>query len=112
MLAGAIKKPDPVPVDPPTSEAELEGDEEDLVILITADGTILFNDTPVPDDGTLVRSAAVWIGAAPGITIQLKADGNADAARVIEIMGLLRQAGARSLVLLTIGKSPAVGGTP
>ncbi len=103
MLAGAIEKPDPVEVEPPRSDAEEEGDEEDVVILIGAEGEVAFQDKPMADDSELVRTAAVWLAYRPNSAVQLKADGGADAARVIEVMELLREAGVRSLVLLTVG---------
>ncbi len=103
MLAGAIEKPDPLAVDLPQSEAETQGDIEDLVILIDGSGRVAFQDTPMPNDAELVRTATIWFAYNPTVTIQLKADAQADAARVISVMELLREAGARSLVLLTVG---------
>ena len=103
MLAGAIERPDPVSVSPPRSESELSSTEEDVVILVGEDGTVVFQDTVMGDDSELVRTATVWFAARPDSSIQLKADAGADAARVIEVMELLREAGAQYLVLLTVG---------
>ncbi len=105
MLAGAIEKPDPLDVAPPQSAAEEAGDVEDLVILIDADGRLAFNGQPLTNDADLVRAATIWIAYQPATGIQLKADAEVDAVRVIQVMDLLREAGARSLVLLTVGGS-------
>jgi len=103
MLAGAIERPAELPVDLPQSASEEAGEEEDVVILISADGSIAFRSTVMGDDGELVRTATVWFSARPDSSIQLKADAEADAVRVIEVMELLRQAGANYLVLVTVG---------
>lgn len=103
MLAGSIERPDVMEVEPPSSESQITNVEDDVAILVSADGTVAFQDTMMPDDQALVRTATVWFSARPQSTIQLKADAGADAARVIKVMELLREAGARFLVLLTVG---------
>ena len=107
MLAGAIEKPDEIDVAPPVSETELASAEEDVVILIGTDGSVAFQGQVMPSDQELVRTATVWFAVRPESSIQLKADADADAARVIEVMELLREAGAQYLVLLTVGGSPS-----
>ena len=59
------------------------------------------------NDAELVRTATVWFALKPDSSIQLKADADADAARVIQVMELLREAGAQYLVLVTVGGAPA-----
>ena len=103
MLAGAIEKPDPVSVTPPQSVSDLQSTEEDVVILIDADGTVVFQDQVMRDDSELIRTATIWFAARPDSSIQLKADSEAEAVRVIEVMEALREAGAQYLVLLTVG---------
>lgn len=103
MLAGSIEKPDPLDVAPPISESELMSDIEDVSILIDADGAVAFQDREMASDDELVRTATVWFAARPGSSIQLKADADAEAARVIKVMEVLREAGAQYLVLLTVG---------
>ncbi len=103
MLAGAIKRPEVVPVTPPASQAEEPGMEEELIVLVGADGAVVFNGQLMSDDSVLIRTAALWLLYHPDSAIQLKADADAEAARVIEVMERLRDAGARSLVLLTVG---------
>ena len=103
MLAGSITKPEIIPVSPPKSESRLQSEIEDVVILIGEDGSVAFQGRGMADDSELVRTATVWFAARPDSSIQLKADSQADAVRVIEVMELLRQAGARYLVLVTVG---------
>ena len=103
MLAGAIKRPDNIDVVLPESTSELSSEIEDVVILIGEDGTVAFQGHVLRDDQELVRTATVWFAAQPDSAIQLKADADAEAVRVIEVMELLRQAGARVLVLVTVG---------
>lgn len=103
MLAGAIERPPALDVSPPSSESELSSNEEDVVILISKDGSIAFQGDVMRSDEELVRTATIWFASRPESSIQLKADAEAEAARVIEVMELLREAGAQYLVLLTVG---------
>ena len=103
MVAGAIERPDPIDVSAPTSASELTGDVEDVVILVGPDGEVAFQGRVMPNDPALVQTATIWFAARPDSSIQLKADAQAEAARVIEVMELLREAGAQYLVLLTVG---------
>ena len=103
MLAGAIERPEAIEIAPPTSESDLSSAEEDVVILVGEDGSIAFQGQVMRSDAELVRTATVWFAARPDSSIQLKADAEADAARVIKVMELLREAGAQYLVLLTVG---------
>ncbi len=103
MLAGAIERPAPVAVTPPRSDTELASEVEDVVVLVGADGDVAFQGQVMPDDGEFVRAATLWFAVRPDSSIQLKADADADAARVIEVMELLREAGAQYLALVTVG---------
>lgn len=103
MLAGAIERPEKIPVSPPKSASQLSGQVEDVVILIGEDGAVAFQGRQMVNDAELVRTATVWFAARPNSSIQLKADADADAARVIRVMELLREAGAQYLVLVTVG---------
>ena len=107
MLAGAIERPETIEVSPPTSESELSSDVEDVVILVSKEGSVAFQGRPMTNDAELVRTATVWFALKPDSSIQLKADADADAARVIQVMELLREAGAQYLVLVTVGGAPA-----
>ena len=103
MLAGAIERPEELDVSPPISASDEASNVEDVVILVDKDGSVAFQGTVMPSDFELVRTATVWFAVRPDSSIQLKADADADAARVIEVMELVREAGAQYLVLLTVG---------
>ena len=105
MLAGAIERPDEMAIELPQSESELMSETEDVVILVDSDGRVAFMDRVMRDDGELLRTATVWFATRPDSSIQLKADSEADAARVIEVMEVLRESGANYLVLITVGSS-------
>lgn len=107
MLAGAIERPETLEVSPPSSESELSSDVEDVVILVSKEGSVAFQGRQMMNDAELVRTATVWFALKPDSSIQLKADADADAARVIQVMELLREAGAQYLVLVTVGGAPA-----
>ncbi|MCG8443146.1 MAG: biopolymer transporter ExbD [Caulobacterales bacterium] len=107
MVAGAIERPDVLPVDLPRSASDAAGEEEDVVILVARDGSIAFQGQRIDDDAAFVRAAAIWFAVRPDSSIQLKADGEAEAARVIEVMELLREAGAQFLMLVTVGGGAA-----
>ncbi len=107
MLAGAIERPETLNITPPQSVSELASAEEDVVILVDADGAVAFQGQLMRSDQELVRTATVWFATRPDSSIQLKADANAEAKRVIQVMELLRGAGAQYLVLLTVGGSGA-----
>jgi len=105
MLAGSIEQPPVLNVAPPVSASDEAGAEEDVVILIDEDGVVAFQGRVMRDDPELLRTATVWFAARPQSSIQLKADTDAEAVRVIEVMELLREAGAQYLVLITVGGS-------
>ena len=105
MLAGSIERPDEISVSPPRSASQEASDVEDVVILVGRDGSVAFQGRPVASDAELVRTATIWFAARPDSSIQLKADAEAEAARVIEVMELLREAGAQYLALVTVGGS-------
>lgn len=111
MLAGAIEQPEELDVAPPASESHEASEVEDVSILVAEDGTVAFMGVRMGSDDELVRTATVWFARRPDSSIQLKADAETDAARVIEVMELLREAGAQYLVLITVG-APVERGAP
>lgn len=99
MLAGQLTASDPFTVEPPVSLAEEQAQEREMTILMGADGRLAL-------DGAVVEVAAlreaVQTRAERGRIgeVRFKADGQADAAQVVAIMELLREAGVESLHLL------------
>lgn len=105
MLAGAIERPDPVPVDLARStsldfsDAE---DDRDLIVTVDAGGALYIEEERL-SEAALARQVADTLAWTPDVLIHVKADGETDAVRVIEILELMREAGALYVVLITAG---------
>ncbi|MGF1462042.1 MAG: ExbD/TolR family protein [Maricaulaceae bacterium] len=108
MLAGAIKPKEVIPIELPRSASQVDGEEQEVVIQIAADGSLAVEDQAVGDQ-ELRRVIGTLLINRPDVFIQLKADANAEAVRVIEVLELLRESGAAYVALLTIG-GPPIGG--
>lgn len=101
MLAGRFSASDPFEVEPPRSVSQGAATERDILVLVSADGRLAL-------DGEIIESAALGAAVADRLSpdktmrLWLKADGSAEATRVVEVMELLRAAGAEQLRLLTV----------
>lgn len=101
MLAGRFSAADPFQIDPPRSASEGVATERDILVLVGADGRLAL-------DGEIIEEAALGAAVADRLSpdktmrLWLKADGSAEATRVVEVMELLRAAGAERLRLLTV----------
>lgn len=110
MIAGSIEAPDVFPVELPASTSEVAGPDDEFVILLRADGVIAIENQEVTEDELVVLMIDI-LRTRPETLIQLKADAEIEAVKVIEVMELLRSAGAEFLVLLTVGATPASQGS-
>lgn len=99
MLAGKLSQIDPFTVTPPDSASESPPDGSALTVLVGSDGRIAFDGKPVK----LEELAALLTGrdGKEAAVLRLKADQQAEADRVIEVMESLRAAGIEKLSLLT-----------
>ena len=101
MLAGRFSASDPFEVEPPRSVSQGAATERDILVLVGADGRLAL-------DGEIIEAAALGAAVADRLSpdkemrLWLKADGSAEATRVVEVMELLRAAGAERLRLLTV----------
>lgn len=101
MLAGRFSASDPFEVEPPRSVSQGAATERDILVLVSADGRLAL-------DGEIIEAAALGAAVADRLSpdkemrLWLKADGSAEATRVVEVMELLRAAGAERLRLLTV----------
>ncbi|MBB4267045.1 ExbD/TolR family protein [Roseospira visakhapatnamensis] len=102
MLAGSLAAMDPFEVAPPRSTSEGLDETRDVLVLVGADGQLALDGVPVP---------AAAFGAAlterlgeteDAARVRLKADGQAEAGRVVAIMERLHEAGVERVVLLTV----------
>lgn len=101
MLAGKLSSSDPFEIAPPRSASEAPVDARELVIALGPQGQLAF-DGAVLDEASLAQAVEDRLSQekAPS-RIWLKADGRADATRLIGIMDILRSAGVERLKLLT-----------
>ncbi|WP_416897089.1 MAG: ExbD/TolR family protein [Minwuia sp.] len=100
MLAGQLAITDPFEVAPPRSETESDPQAQDVMILLSRDGRIAIDGRPV--ERSALPDALKEIAAGQ---VRLKADGDANAVEVVELMELLRDSGVRRLNLLTLPAS-------
>ena len=112
MLAGTIERPDPVPVELAQSTSLDLSDadtEKDLIVTLDVAGRIFIGEEELGEAGLAGRVTAelTW---RPDILIHIKADADTDALRVIEILELMREAGALYVVLITAGGGQGLGG--
>lgn len=101
MLAGRLSASDPFQVEPPRSSAESATEAQEAVVLVSTDGRLAL-DGRVLDEPALSQAVAERLRSEPATQIRLKADGRADAAEVVRILELLRDAGVERLKLLTV----------
>lgn len=101
MLAGRLSASDPFQVEPPRSSAESPTEAQETVVLVAPDGRLAL-DGQVLDEPALSQAVAERLRSDPATQVRLKADGRADAAEVVRIMELLRDAGVERLKLLTV----------
>lgn len=106
MLAGKLSASDPFEVAPPRSASEASVDARELVIALGPQGQLAF-DGVMLDEASLAQAVGDRLTQedAPVPRIWLKADGQADATRLIAIMETLRSAGVERLKLLTVPAS-------
>ncbi|KAB7627651.1 ExbD/TolR family protein [Alkalilimnicola sp. S0819] len=101
MLAGTFTRPELFPVTPPESLSEAEAPEEALRLLLAADGRLALDGEELEDAQLRVRLGERLRVERPPI-VQLKADGDIEAARLMAVMNLLRDSGVEDFRLLTV----------
>jgi biopolymer transport protein TolR len=78
----------------------LAGSEEQLVISVTREGKVHFNDTPVKLD-ELSQKLSTIIRVRPDREVYLRADKNVSYGKVVDVMTAMRTAGVRKLGMVT-----------
>ena len=78
----------------------LAGSEEQLVISVTREGKVHFNDTPVKLD-ELSQKLSTIIRVRPDREVYLRADKNVSYGKVVDVMTAVRTAGVRKLGMVT-----------
>ena len=90
-----------VKVDLPRSKAgAVTGSDEPLAISIDREGRLFIQDTPTKLDGLVPKLIAIS-GNNPEIRIFVRGDAAVDYGRIMEVMGLVNDAGFRKVALIT-----------
>jgi biopolymer transport protein TolR len=99
-----------VPVDLPETNAEpITTPEEPLVVSIDAEGRIWLQETEVGTEQLVARLNAIT-GANPETRIYVRGDRSIQYGVVMQVMGLINQAGYRRVALLAEMPNPATAG--
>jgi len=105
MLAGTLTPPDAFDVEPPeTREARMEDEPEEGLILLSADGELAFEGEEITFSG-LAEAVASRLRDDEPPMLTLKADSAVPASLLLDLMDVLREAGAESIMLLTTPES-------
>ena len=99
MLAGQFASEGPMPIQPTQSSSEVEPGEQDIVVVVGPDGTVVAGGQPAGLDDLAGLLAAQ---AEDQSTVWLKSDAGAEAVRVIDVMHAIRDAGFLEVRLLTV----------
>jgi biopolymer transport protein TolR len=101
-----------VPIELPRSAASAlpTEQEEPLTVTLTADGQVMIQTTPVPEDDLIARLKAI-AAERTSDKIFLRADGAIPYARVAAVMGALNAGGFRSIGLVTDTDGPRMDGS-
>ena len=100
MLLGALSRPDAFDVQPLQADGGVAADADADALVLGADGRMALGREPVAPRN-LALAAANWQARHPGQPLRVKADANADAVHVVEVMETLRAAGIAQVELLS-----------
>ena len=101
MLAGKFMAADPFEVLPPQSASEGLTEPQQVIVAVGADGQLGL-DGVVMEEPAVRDAISRHLSDDPDVRIQLRADGRAEATRVVGVMELLRESGVERLELLTV----------
>ena len=101
MLAGAFSKPDLFEVIVPSAENDNAADRKVLTILMNENGEIAL-DQSILSEEELIKMISNELGGSSLVQLQLKADANMNATRLIDVMDLLSNTDLASIHLLTV----------
>jgi biopolymer transport protein ExbD len=101
MLAGAFSKPDAFKVVVPTAENDNTADRKVLTILMNSEGELALDNTILSSED-LKNIVTDKVENGPLVLLQLKADANASATRLVDVMENLSDTGLNSIHLLTV----------
>lgn len=105
MLAGRITPREMLTVDPPFSRSGAPAGTYEALVLISADGRIVFGDYEV-EEHMLGSAVAQQVGKDPDIWVKIKADSQVDSAVLVRVLAYLQEAGIERVLLLTAFSGP------
>ncbi len=101
MLTGALHAIDYFELRPPTSTSEASAHTDFPVVLVNSAGELAIDNEAV-DEVDLQLKILDTLAERPDVVVRLKADGEVDAVRVVEVMELLEAVGVQLVILLTL----------
>ena len=101
MLGGRLTMSDPFRVEPPRSLSDAAAHHRDMNILIGAGGRLAV-DGRIVERADLRSEVTRRVSRDATLRVLVRADGRAEAIRVISVMEILSEAGIGSLKLLTL----------
>jgi biopolymer transport protein ExbD len=100
MLAGRLTTADPFEIEPPVSESEARPAEGPGRIALGRDGRLALDGVEMEREA-LVAAVAERLAEAPESELQIKAHGEGEAARLVELLAALRAEGVEAARLTT-----------
>lgn len=85
---------------PEVTAGPLTGKDEQLVVIVTRDGKVQLNDSPLKIADLNEKLAAI-VRLRPGSEVYLRADKNVPYGKVVEVMAAVRSAGVKKLGMVT-----------
>ena len=104
MLAGTLAALDPFEIAPPRSSSEGLDETREILVLVGADGRLALDGELVTEGafGAALTERLEGFEETDGARVRLKADGQAEATRVVAVMEQLREVGVDRVILLTV----------
>lgn len=101
MLAGAVSAPDPLKVKPPRSLSEQGRDDLPAMLVVGLDGRLALGREVFSIEGLPARIDA-WLSVAPpDWPLTVKADADAEALDIVNLLEMLKQGGVQNVRLVT-----------
>ncbi len=101
MLAGSVTQVDTLDIEPPRSESGRPAEQDKtLIVLLAADGRLAVADRTLDLEG-LRRVVRGHLADNEAGAVRLKADAGTEARHLLRVVGVLREAGAEKITLLT-----------
>jgi len=85
---------------PEVAAGALAGTDEQLVVVVTRDGKVQLNDSPLKVDELRQKLTAI-VRLRPGREVYLRADKSVPYGTVVEVMAAVRNAGVKRLGMVT-----------